>query len=155
MSWRKPRAEWVRDKGEGNRASLCALVEKGPPPGLLAYDGGLPAGWCAVAPRREYIRLANSKVLRPLDDAPVWSVSCFFIARPYRRQGISVALLRAVIDFVRNQGGSVVEGYPVLTRKGAMPDAFVWTGTLSAFLKAGFKEMPRWSESRPIVRYEV
>jgi GNAT superfamily N-acetyltransferase len=153
MSWRKPRAAWVRDKGDANRAGLCALVKKGPPPGLLAYEGGVPAGWCAVAPRSEYVRLANSRVLRPLDDAPVWSVSCFFIAKPYRRRGVSVELLKAVIDFVRNQGGKVVEGYPVAPKKGALPDTFAWTGTLSAFLKAGFREMPRWSEARPLVRF--
>jgi len=155
MAWRKPHAEWRRDKGKGNRAGLRALVKKGPPPGILAYDGSTPIGWCAVAPRQEYAVLAKSRVLRPLDDAPVWSVSCFFIARPYRRQGVSVQLLQAAVGFVKQCGGSVVEGYPVLPKKGAMPDTFAWTGTLSAFLKAGFQEMPRWSESRPIVRYSI
>ena len=63
-----------------------------------------------------------------------------------------MALLKAAVEFVGQCGGAIVEGYPVLSKKGALPDAFAWTGTLAAFLKAGFHEMPRWSESRPIVR---
>jgi GNAT superfamily N-acetyltransferase len=105
-----------------------------------------------VAPRREYITLAKSRVLRPLDDAPVWSVSCLFIARPFRRKGLSVSLLKAAVRFVADQGGKIVEGYPALAKTAAVSPTFAWTGVLEAFLKAGFEEMPRWSESRPIVR---
>ncbi|HUI54839.1 MAG TPA: GNAT family N-acetyltransferase [Bryobacteraceae bacterium] len=155
MAWRKPRGRLERDRGAANRASLRTLVKKGPPPGVLAYCDDQPIGWCAVAPRQEYVALAKSRVLRPLDDAPVWSVSCFFIAKPYRRQGISVQLLKAAIDFVRTQGGKIVEGYPALPKTAAVSATFSWTGVLGAFLKAGFQEMPRWSASRPIVRYFI
>lgn len=155
MSWRKPRAEFERGKGAENRDSLRSLVATGRPPGILAYRGDEPVGWCAVAPRAEYVFLAKSKVLRPIDDQPVWSVSCFFVAKPFRRQGLSVALLKAAIQFVKENGGSIVEGYPVLPKKGKLPDAFVWTGLLDSFLKAGFREMPRWSEARAILRYVI
>src|SRR5947209_18807755 len=64
MAWRKSRAEFQRDKGEGNRASLKALVDNGHEPGLLALDGDLPVGWCAVAPREQYEFLDRSRVLR-------------------------------------------------------------------------------------------
>jgi GNAT superfamily N-acetyltransferase len=153
MSWRKPKPQWEHDKGAANRASLEALVANGPPPGILAYSGDQPIGWCAVAPRHQYIALASSRVLRPVDDAPVWSISCFFIAKPYRRQGISVRLLKATVAFVKKQGGRIVEGYPVLPKAAEVSPTFAWTGVLDAFLKAGFREMPRWSQNRPIVRY--
>ena len=155
MAWRKPRAEFQRGKGAANRESLRALIAAGPPPGILAWSGSEPVGWCAVAPRQDYVFLSRSRVLRPLDEAPVWSISCFFVARPYRRKGLSVALLKAAIEFVKSQGGSIVEGYPMPSRADRQPDTFVWTGLLNAFLKAGFQEMPRWSESRPIVRYQI
>jgi GNAT superfamily N-acetyltransferase len=152
MAWRKPKAEFDRGKERANRASLRALLKKGPPPGILAYASGEPIGWCAVAPREVYVRLAGSRVLRPLDDQAVWSVSCFFVAKPYRRRGVSVELLKAAVGFVKQQGGTILEGYPVLSKKGSLPAVFAWTGTIAAFLTAGFHEMPRWSESRPIVR---
>ena len=155
MAWRKSRAEFQRDKGEGNRASLKALVDNGHEPGLLALDGDLPVGWCAVAPREDYVFLDRSRVLRRVDDAPVWSVSCLFVARSHRHQGVSVALLRAATEFVRVRGGRIVEGYPIEPKKGLMPDVFAWTGLLDAFLAAGFKEIPRWSDSRPLLRYTI
>lgn len=155
MAWRLPKGTWEAGKGEPNRRAFRAIVKKGPPPGMLAYVGSTAVGWCAVAPRREYVVLERSRVLRPLDDLPVWSVSCFFVQRGFRRRGVSVELLRATVDFVRRQGGSVIEGYPVLPKTGRISDTFAWTGLLRSFLAAGFVEMPRWSDSRPIVRYFI
>lgn len=155
MSWRLPHAEFKKGTGEGNRAALRKIVRNGPPPGLLAYDDekeGKPVAWCAVAPRSVYVRLLKSRVLQPVDDRPVWSVSCFFVARGYRGQGLSVALLKAAAAFVRGQGGKILEGYPNDTHGKEIPGAFVWTGLLPAFLKAGFREVARRSNSRPIVR---
>jgi GNAT superfamily N-acetyltransferase len=124
-------------------------------PGIIAYVDGRPAGWCAAAPRETYLRLARSRVLRPLDDKPVWSVSCFFIAKEFRRQGLSVLLLHAVADWARANGAEVLEGYPVIPYAADMPAAFAWTGLLDSYLRAGFKEMPRWSKARPIVRFDL
>ena len=155
MSWRKTRADFQRGKGDANRASLKALVDVDAQPGILAYDGAVPVAWCAVAPREVYSFLQRSRVLRPIDDAKVWSVSCLFVARAYRKQKVSVAILRAAIEFVRERGGKVVEGYPLEPKSGLLPGAFVWTGLLSAFLQAGFHEVPRWSENRPLVRFQL
>jgi len=59
MSWRKPKAEFERGKEGGNRASLRAALKKGPSPGILAYAGGEPIGWCAVAPREVYVAMVG------------------------------------------------------------------------------------------------
>ena len=68
MWWRLTRREFEQNKGDGNKASLRALVESGPPPGLLAYDGDEAVGWCAVEPRESYPALARSRVLKPIDE---------------------------------------------------------------------------------------
>ena len=52
-------------------------------------------------------------------------------------------------------GARIVEGYPVEPRRGSMPDAFAWTGTASAFRRAGFVEVLRRSATRPIMRFVV
>jgi GNAT superfamily N-acetyltransferase len=152
MFWRRPRRVFAAQKGAGNRRAFRRLVASGPPPGILAYVGSDPAGWCALAPREAYSSLARSRVLAPVDDRPVWSVTCFFVARPHRRSGLSVSLLRAAVDHARRRGARIVEGYPVEPKKGAMPDAFAWTGLASAFRAAGFHEALRRSASRPIMR---
>ena len=155
MWWRLSTAQFKRDKGEGNRLAMKALVESGVVPGILAYDGGRAVGWCAVAPREEYPRLANSRILKPLDGQPVWSVVCFFVDKPHRRRGLTVALLRAAVDFVRERGGTIVEGYPVEPQKDSVPDVFAYHGLASAFLAAGFSEAVRRSPTRPIMRIAV
>lgn len=155
MVWRLKRADFERGKGAGNKQSMRALVDAGAAPGILAYAGQEAVGWVAVAPRQDYPALARSRVLRPIDDAPVWSVSCLFVRKDYRRQGVSVALLRAAAAHVKNQGGAVIEGYPVEPRTDPMPPVFAWTGVVSAFRAAGFVECARGSPTRPIMRLEV
>ena len=155
MVWRLKRAEFERGKGAGNRSAMRQLVEAGAMPGILAYLNGEPVGWCAVAPREHYPALERSRVLKKLDETPVWSVSCLFVRKDCRRKGVSVALLRGAIEFVRGRGGVIVEGYPVEPRKDEMPAVFAWTGLASAFLQPGFRECARHSETRPIMRHEI
>jgi len=152
MWWRLSRPEWNRGKGEGNRKAFRKLVRAGAEPGVLVYADGEPAGWCAIAPREQYPRLDGSRILKPVDDQPVWSVTCFFIARRFRRKGLSAGLLKAAVEFARARGAKIVEGYPHDVKK-PTADVFVYTGLVSAFRKAGFKEVARRSKTRLIVRW--
>jgi len=155
MVWRLSRSQYVKGKDAGNRAAMRKLVKAGCEPGILAYLHGEPVGWCAVAPREQYPALERSRVLKPVDDRPVWSITCFFVRKDCRRKGLTVALLKAAIEFVRKRGGTIVEGYPVEPKKDEMPGVFAWTGLASAFLQAGFHECARRSETRPIMRFEI
>ncbi len=129
---RLARAEFRAGVGEKNRRALRSIVAAGEPPGILAYVDGEPAGWCAVGPRAIYRRYEKSKTLAPVDDQPVWSVVCFFVARPYRRQGLSVRLLREAVRYAAARGARIVEGYPTDSRA-RIADAWVWTGVAAAF----------------------
>ena len=153
MVWRQSRAEMNASTGDTNREAFKTIVESGERPGVLAYIGSDPVAWCAVAPRPTYPALARSRILRPVDDQPVWSITCLFVAKPHRRHGLSHRLLRAAVDFAGARGASIVEGYPIEPRDGSkQADAFVWTGIASAFLAAGFQEVARRSPTRPIMR---
>jgi GNAT superfamily N-acetyltransferase len=155
MWWRLPRPEFRNGKGAGNRRAMKRLVDSGTSPGILAYRDGAPIGWCCVGPRDDFPPLARSRVLARVDDRPVWSVVCFFVARPWRRRGVTVRLLEAAVEHARRHGARVVEGYPIVPRKGEMPAAFAFMGLPSAFERAGFREILRRSEIRPIVRIET
>jgi len=155
MLWRLPRSQFESQKGEKNRRAMKALVEAGETPGLIACAEGRPVGWCAVAPRESYPALQRSRVLKPVDDQPVWSIACLFVERSQRRRGISVELLRAAARHARSRGAKIVEGYPVEPREKRAPDVFVWTGLASAFRRAGFREVARRSPSRPIMRWSA
>ena len=155
MLWRISRKEFEQQKGAANRQAMQAIVESGKIPGLLAYSEKHPVAWCSVAPREEFPALGRSRVLRKIDDEPVWSVSCFFIHKDYRKQGLSVRILEAVVAYVKNRGGRIVEGYPVEPKKGKTADVFAWTGLASFFDRAGFVECARRSATRPIMRFFI
>lgn len=155
MFWRLSRKEFEAGKGAGNKSAFQSIVTSGRRPGIIAYLGKEPIGWCAVAPREEYIALERSRILKPIDDEPVWSISCLFIKKAYRRKGVSSQLLRAAVEFAEKQGARVIEGYPVEPSMEKMPDPFLWHGVPSAFKATGFKEVLRRSKSRPIMRFEI
>lgn len=155
MWWRLARSRFLQQKGAGNRRAFKRIVDAGEAPGLLAYCDGEPIGWCAVAPREIYPRLERSRILERVDAEPVWSVVCFFVARPFRRRGVTVQLLKAAVAYAKAHGVRIVEGYPVEPKRTRMPDPFVYTGLAPAFRKAGFVEVLRRSETRPIMRYTV
>jgi GNAT superfamily N-acetyltransferase len=155
MWWRLTAREFDVGKGEGNRLAMRAIVESGRTPGILAYHGGEVVGWCSVAPREEYPRLERSRILKPVDDKPVWSVVCFFVAKSHRRTGVSLKLLKAAMKHVKEAGGKIVEGYPVEPRKGSTPDLFAYQGVAEMFRRAGFNEVARRSETRPVMRYMI
>ena len=156
MLWRRSAAAYRDGQGEGNRRAMLARVRDGAcPPGLLAYRDGAPAGWISVAPRAEFPRMANSRIVGPVDDRPVWPVSCFFIKRGLRGKGIATALLTAACGFAASHGAEVIEGYPIDPLGKRYANAFAWTGLMRVFEKAGFTEVARRSEKRPVMRREL
>ena len=163
MWWRLSRSQFNKQKGEGNRKALKKIVDSGEIPGILAYADGEPIGWCSVAPRERFSTLERSRILKRVvenpaeggDEKPVWSVVCFFVAKPFRRKGVTVKLLKAAVEYAKKRGAKIVEGYPIEPKKGKMPDVFANTGLASAFRQAGFVEVLRRSETRPIMRYLV
>jgi len=112
-------------------------------------------GWCSVAPREEFPRLERSRLLKPVDGQRVWSVVCFFVAKEYRRKGVAKGLLKAAVEYVNKQGGSILEGYAVEPKAGKMPDLFAYHGPASLYKSVGFKEVARRSKTRPMMRFLV
>lgn len=151
MFMRLPNAEFRSGQGDTNRRRLNALVKKRPP-GLLAYENDVPVGWIAIAPREEFKRLENSRVLAPVPGERVWSAPCFFVRAGHRGKGVSGALLKAAVAYARSQGAAHVEGYPHADTASKQPAAFVWSGFESVYEAQGFTEIARRSKSRPIMR---
>ncbi len=155
MYWRLSRTQFDDQQGELNRRNIKALVDSGNSPGILAYSGDEPVGWCSIAPREEFPTLGRSRILKPIDDQTVWSVVCFFVSRDQRRKGLTIQLLKAAVEYARANGARIIEGYPVEPKDGKSPDAFVYTGLFSAFKQAGFTEVLRRSVTRPIMRFNL
>ena len=155
MWWRLTRSEFAQKQQAGKKRAIKKIIMTGREPGILAYADGEPIGWCAVAPREAYPTLERSRNLKRVDDEAVWSVTCFYIVRGYRKQGVTGHLLAAAVRFAQARGAKIVEGYPI-DAEGAQKDAVsVFTGLVSTFAQAGFVEVARRAPTRPIMRYFV
>lgn len=162
-AWYRVRnADFSKGSGERHREIFESAVVDGEAvgraPGLLAYDDAGPIGWVSVGPRSDYERLTHSRALAPVDDAPVWSIVCFVVARRSRGQGVARALLDAAVAYARDHGATMLEAYPVDVAEGERIDsASVYRGTLAMFERAGFEVVARRLSQgakapRPIVR---
>ena len=154
MWFRRRRKESERATNAQNKAALKAIVESGEPPGLIAYVDGGPAAWVSLDPREKYPLLVHSRKNPPIDDQRVWSIVCFVVAKAYRRQGLMSELLRGAVDHARRQGARIVEAYPMEPSSEMTGDAG-FTGVLSVFRAAGFREVGRSKTGRPIVRLDL
>jgi GNAT superfamily N-acetyltransferase len=152
MTPRLSRKEYESGKGEGNRRALKKLVDSGEAPGVLGYLDGKPVGWCSIEPRERFRSLGRSRLFQPVDDLPVWSIVCLFVEKTRRGKGISARLIEGAVQYAKRGGARVVEAYPVEPKRYPMPAVFAYPGLASAYRKAGFREVARRSQTRPIVR---
>lgn len=159
MSWRVPHGgkAWKAAAGEPNRKAFRKLVKAGTARGILAFDGDRPVGWCAFGERLEFPRTETMKAYRREDIDKVWSINCFYIHKDYRKSGLSELLLAGAVKAIKKHKGSIIEAYPTpLTKEGKqLPAAFAWTGPEVIFQRAGFREIQRFSQSRPLYRLEL
>ncbi|RWK39635.1 GNAT family N-acetyltransferase [Mesorhizobium sp.] len=137
--------------GEENKAAFRQAVEHGPSPGVLAFDGGTAVGWCQVTPRDAVPWLDRLWQLKRVDDAPVWSLSCLYVRKTYRRQGITSHLIAAALEAARRANAPALEAYPF--DADVSPSAS-GSGYASSFARAGFRVVACRVPARPIMRYD-
>jgi len=131
------------------------IVWEGRPAGILGIYEGQAIAWCAFAPREDFIKLENSRIHKRIDNEAVWSIPCFFIQKDYRRQGVSVALIKGVVQYASVNGIKIIEAYPTIPTQEKLPDSFAWIGLFKSFERAGFDIADRKSKNRPMIRYYV
>ncbi|GAA1468106.1 GNAT family N-acetyltransferase [Microbacterium thalassium] len=120
------RAERVRE--------LCA---QDPPPGVLAYDDGVPVGWAALHPRAG-TAFARSRTIPHVDDEDAWSLWCLRVRPGHRGRGIMHALVDGAVAYARERGAPVVEAYPVDNDGARVESTMAYVGTRALFERAGF-----------------
>ena len=159
--WYKiPGSDWRSVGDEALRDRLASQLESSEVgPGLLAYDGDTPVGWCAVEPRPNLVRLPRSRIIAggtpdpDFTDSTIWAVTCFVVPRAHRRRGVGQALAKAAVAYAREHGARIVEGYaidPSVREKS--PAAELFHGTVTMFESAGFSEVARPKADRAIMQ---
>jgi GNAT superfamily N-acetyltransferase len=137
---------------DDNKADFKRIVSRGPPPGLIAFDGDAPVGWCQVGPRAALPEMARQWRLAPIDEAPVWALSCLYVRKGWRRRGINAVLIEAALEAARAAGAPALEAYPF---DAELSPSATGTGYASTFAKLGFVEVARRIPARPIMRFDL
>jgi GNAT superfamily N-acetyltransferase len=151
MYWRIGRAIRMQLR-EDNKAAFREVVKRGPPPGLLAFADDLAVGWCQVTPRDAVPYLDRNWRLKRVDDLSVWSLSCLYVRKGWRRRGITSALIAAALEAARRAKAPALEAYPF--DSDVSPSA-TGTGYASTFARTGFKTVARRIPARPIMRHNL
>ena len=151
MYWRIGSAYRKRSRGK-NKAAFREVVTHGPPPGLLAFDGDVAVGWCQLTPRDALPWLDRVWRLQRLDDVPVWSLSCLYVRKGYRKQGVTSALIAAALKAARRAKAPALEAYPFDADESPSASG---TGYASTFARAGFKTVARRTPPRPVMRHDL
>ena len=135
-----------------NKAAFRQVVKRGPPPGLLAFNGDLAVGWCQLTPRDALPWLDRGWRLARVDLVPVWSLSCLYVRVGYRRHGVTAALIEAALKAAKRAKAPALEAYPV---DRALTPSASGTGMASTFARLGFKTVARRVPPRPIMRHDL
>jgi GNAT superfamily N-acetyltransferase len=151
MNWRIGR-DYQRRPPQANKADFQEIVNKGPAPGLLAFEGDLAVGWCQLTPRGALPWLDRQWRLKRVDDLPVWSISCFYVRKGYRRKGVTSTLIKGALTAAKEAGAPALEAYPLDAR---LTGSSSWTGFASTFERLGFKTIARHTPPRPIMRRKL
>jgi GNAT superfamily N-acetyltransferase len=150
MFWRVRRRDFQKMSEVERRAALRGWIRSGAEPGLIAYRGGKPVAWCAMAPRDAYASISASPALRSLESQGVWSITCYFVAKEHRRTGLMSALLEAAVRHAKRKGARIVEGFPVEAH--ALSGCQGYTGLVPVYRKAGFRRVAAMGSKRVMRR---
>lgn len=105
----------------------------------LVYDGQNCIGWCQFGPTGELPRIDSRRNYAAVpSQRPDWRITCFFVDRNRRREGVAVTALKGALAEITRQGGGFVEAFPFDTTNRAHSGSFNWGGTTSMFEREGF-----------------
>ena len=138
------------------KAMKEALVKDGRAHAALVFDGPEAVGWCQFGPTAELPNIRSKKAYDAgLGELPDWRITCFFIDRERRGEGVATFALGEALREIGLLGGGTVEAYPEDYAGKKVSSSFLCSGTLGMFEKAGFKKarkiaMRRWVVSRRV-----
>jgi GNAT superfamily N-acetyltransferase len=160
MFWRLKRSDFNHMSGEDRKAVLKDMTCRNEVPGVLAYVRDQPVGWCSVGPREGYTALEKSRILKRLDDTPVWSIVCFYVAKAFRKRGMMLELVRGAVGYAGQEGARVIEAYPIDMQTHQLAGKKLtgysgYMGIASIFRAAGFVRVADASETQLIMRYSM
>jgi len=151
-------ASWQQLEQLQRETTHCGEPSADATTGLVAYLDDEPAGWVAVEPRVNYVRMRAQRIPwlgrdEDKSDPDVWAITCFVTRIGFRGRGLMAELTAAAVAYARDRGAAAIEAYPLIVRPGErLGWGELFVGARSVFDAAGFTEVSRPSERRAVMR---
>lgn len=144
----------LRDSGRRERKEC--RVREGTAHAALVFDGPRCVGWCQFGSPAELPRIKHKKAYDlVVQTLPDWRITCFFVDKAYRGQGVSSVALTGAIELIAGLGGGVVESYPEDIEGRNVSNSFLYNSRLAMFEHQGFKRIAQLGKNHWVVSRTV
>jgi GNAT superfamily N-acetyltransferase len=146
MVWRMTKDELKQNNSVCRKEFIKQRVLSDIPVGILGYSENEAIAWCSIAPRETHQRLGGDENIEN-----VWSITCFYIKREYRKQGLMKFLISSAKDYAKENGAEYIEAYPV---EKSSP-SYRFMGFVKTFEEAGFKYIKMAGTRRHVMIHKL
>ena len=130
------------ERGAHRRKQKETRVRAGTAHAALVYDGSTCVGWCQFGSPDELPRIKHLRAYQKgLENLPDWRITCFFVDKAYRKQGVSAEALAGALDEIARMGGGLVESYPEDPTGRSVSSSFLYNASMSIFEQQGFERV--------------
>jgi len=139
-----------------NRERKLARVRKGDAHAAVVFDGDEALGWCQFGSTVELPRIKHRRAYEAQPpEPPDWRITCFYVDKRHRRQGIADAALAGALDLIAAAGGGACEAITEDTSGREVQGRFLFTGSVALFEQHGFARQRQVGKHAWIVRRQV
>jgi GNAT superfamily N-acetyltransferase len=151
-----PEGVWDDTTPALNRERKLGRVNAGTTHAALVFDGDECVGWCQFGPPAELPRIKHKRAYdsEPVQ-APDWRITCFFVGKGHRRQGVAAAALAGALGQIADLGGGLVESFPEDTTDRKVSGSFLHNANLALFEQNGFERTRKLGKNRWLVQKKV
>ena len=123
---------------------------------LVLDDEGRAQGWCQYGSPDELSGIKHKRVYdKDPPPVPDWRITCVFVDRKHRGQGVARTAVEAALDQIAQRGGGLVEAIAEVTDGRVAKGRFLFSGTVELWEDLGFERIRQvgkhaWIVSRRI-----
>ena len=136
-----PSCEGRGETFEGNRAVKKRLVDEGVARAALVMNGDEAIAWAEFGTPTDLPTIHHKKQYDATKTSdPDYRITCVFIDKRHRREGVSELAIRGALDLIAQAGGGIVESYPhdLTEQTKKMSSSFLYNGTRRLYERLGF-----------------
>jgi ribosomal protein S18 acetylase RimI-like enzyme len=128
------------EKGSDYRAAKEARVRSDRAHAALVFDDeGIAQGWCQYGIPEELPNIKHGREYnKDAPPRPDWRITCFYVDKKHRGQGIARTALEGALNQIAEAGGGRVEAIPEVTAGRQAHGRFLFSATAELFEQYGF-----------------